>query len=729
MKPSDSVTNSKANVKKPPIATQEVSQWLLNKLPHKIMWMNEVGDIIYTNKMFCERLGYQPSDTTRLKIYDVNPYSTNKSWKAHWDLMQQEKQLNFKAIHQTKNGVHYDVEVFARLFENNNQTIICAVVSDISQSSFYRNLLNHAERITNVGGWKLNLQEGTLIATNQALKIFNVEDKEALLPGNVIKYFKETGQLKKLLRNAIRFGTKYDEVFTLMTSNDTPKYIRCVTEPMMKNQKVYKIIGTYQDVTEEVNKRKKLTSFKDIIDNAQDLIYFRDKKHNFKYINNAFVKYLRKTVPKFSKISEAEVIGKNEHDFWPNRSVEDMDALWHRVQEEECIDTSIKYQSDDKTLFFQSTVLKIIHKDEPLLCGITRDVTAIVENEQQLKHTLSELSELKDELEIDNQYLREEINSKINFENIVCVSHSYQKVLEKVTQVAVTDATVLITGESGTGKELLAGAVHLNSKRKDKTLIKVNCATLPKELIESELFGHKKGAFTGAVSDKIGKFSLADGGTIFLDEIGEVPIDLQAKLLRVLQEGEFDPLGATKTQKVNVRIIAATNRNLEDMVEKGTFREDLYYRLNVFPIHNISLRKRKEDIPMLAQFFLEKYTAKAGKCFKRISKKAIAMLMEYNFPGNIRELENLIERAVIIENGTTLQAGSWMPKPKLNLLSNEFKSFEEAQKDYIIKVLEHTNWRVSGPRGAATILNMNDKTLFAKMKKLGIEKQFGLKKL
>lgn len=300
--------------------------------------------------------------------------------------------------------------------------------------------------------------------------------------------------------------------------------------------------------------------------------------------------------------------------------------------------------------------------------------------------------------------------------------------LEKVTQVAVTDSTVLITGESGTGKELLANAVHLNSRRNERPLIKVNCATLPKDLIESELFGHKKGAFTGAIADKVGKFSLADGGTIFLDEIGEIPIDLQSKLLRVLQEGEFDQLGATKTTKVDVRVIAATNRDLKTMVNEGKFREDLYYRLNVFPIYNIPLRARKEDIPLLAEFFLKKYATKAGKPFKRLSKQTLTILMDYHFPGNIRELENLIERAVIIESGTTLKPGSWLPKLNVSVQSDEFKPLDEMQRDYIVDVLEHTKWRVSGPKGAATILGMKDKTLFARMKKLGIEKQVGLKK-
>ncbi|MEM6893877.1 MAG: sigma 54-interacting transcriptional regulator [Bacteroidota bacterium] len=589
---------------KSPFSDLGIDAWLLENLPYKLMWMDREGRIVYGNKLFCDRLGYRVSEITTLTVFDINPTATAESWKAHWNEVAEKGQNHFTAIHQTKEGKFYDVEVFAQFFSNNGKNIICAVVNEISESSFYKNLLHHSERITNVGGWKLNLQDGALLVTEHALCIFDSEDKDDLLPGNIIHQFEKGDTLKNLLRNAMRNGEPFDEVLTLQNG----KHVRCLVEPFMRKGKVYQLIGAYQDVSEEYRNRMDLK-----------------------------------------------------------------------------------------------------------------------EKELRLKAALDELSELKNELETDNQYLREEINNKINFENIVCQSEAYREVLELVTQVAVTDATVLITGESGTGKELLASAVHLNSTRKDRSLIKVNCATLPKELIESELFGHKKGAFTGAIADKVGKFALADGGTIFLDEIGEVPIDLQSKLLRVLQEGEFDALGSEKTTKVDVRVIAATNRDLQDMVSKGTFREDLYYRLNVFPIHNIPLRSRKEDIPLLAQFFLEKYSVKAGKSFRRISKKTIAQLMEYSFPGNIRELENLIERAVIIENGTTLQPGSWMPSYRGTPASKTFKTFEDTQRDYIIEVLNHTHWRVSGPKGAAKILNMKDKTLFAKMKRLGIEKQVGLR--
>ena len=267
-------------------------------------------------------------------------------------------------------------------------------------------------------------------------------------------------------------------------------------------------------------------------------------------------------------------------------------------------------------------------------------------------------------LKAENKYLQEEIKLNYNFEEIVSKSNLFQKVLQQIEKVASTDATVLILGESGTGKELLARAVHNISNRSKRPLVKVNCATLPSNLIESELFGHEKGAFTGAMDRKIGRFELADGGTIFLDELGELPIELQAKLLRVLQEGEFERLGNSKTLKVNVRVIAATNRNLQLAIEKKEFREDLFYRLNVFPITCPPLRDRKEDIPLLVKHFLQKFEGKMGKKITRVPTEVMDALCAYNWPGNIRELENLIERAMILSPGNELSYGEWLPAVK-----------------------------------------------------------------
>lgn len=345
---------------------------------------------------------------------------------------------------------------------------------------------------------------------------------------------------------------------------------------------------------------------------------------------------------------------------------------------------------------------------------------AIKKSNQELKDALAEVKQLKIHLEQENKYLQQEIKLTHNFEEIISQSKKFKKVLGQVEQVSKTDATVLILGESGTGKELIARAVHNISKRKNRTLVKVNCAALPATLIESELFGHEKGAFTGAISRKIGRFELADGGSLFLDEIGEIPIELQPKLLRVLQEGEFERLGNPNTIKVDVRIIAATNVNLMDAISEGTFREDLYYRLNVFPINIPSLRERKEDIPLLTRHFLLKYNAQFGRKIDLITESAIECLTNYNWPGNIRELENVIERAVIISPNNKLEVGDSIPKAIVGTKNEDIITLADNERVHILKTMKLTNWRISGERGAAKILDLNRTTLEARMKKLGI---------
>jgi formate hydrogenlyase transcriptional activator len=344
----------------------------------------------------------------------------------------------------------------------------------------------------------------------------------------------------------------------------------------------------------------------------------------------------------------------------------------------------------------------------------------------ELKLALQEVKQLKERLEAENIYLQQEIKFQHNFEEIVSQAPVFRKVLQKIEQVANTDATVLILGESGTGKELIARAIHSISNRSNRPLVKVNCAALPITLIESELFGHEKGAFTGALSQKIGRFELADGGTIFLDEIGELPFDVQSKLLRVLQEGEFERVGSSKTMKVDVRVMAATNRELDVSVNNKEFRADLYYRLNVFPIITPPLRDRKTDIPLLVNHFCKKFGMKLGKKISSVSKTAMDALMSYEWPGNIRELENVIERGMIITRSSTLEVGDWLPKTtralskQTNGSSESQRSLEEIERHHIIETLQKTSWKVRGENGAAKILNINPTTLEARMKKLQI---------
>ncbi len=353
--------------------------------------------------------------------------------------------------------------------------------------------------------------------------------------------------------------------------------------------------------------------------------------------------------------------------------------------------------------------------------GFITDITKMKEAERKLIEKDKALEKLKNQLEEETIYLREEIKLHSNFQEIICHSETFKKVLMKVEQVASTDSTVLIQGETGTGKELIARAIHNNSNRSDRSLVTVNCAALPTELIESELFGHTRGSFTGAYKDKIGKFELAHKGTIFLDEIGELPVNLQAKILRVLQENEFEKLGSSKTIRTDVRVIAATNRRLEKAIEQGRFRSDLYYRLNVFPIHVPPLRERKEDIPFLVNFFVKKYSAKTGRQIKQTSKKVIQTLQTYDWPGNVRELENIIERAIVLCNGERLNNGEWMPRNK-KVLNKTICTLAENERRHILKALQATNWQIGGRQGAATLLGMKRTTLQNRIKKLGITK-------
>ncbi len=359
---------------------------------------------------------------------------------------------------------------------------------------------------------------------------------------------------------------------------------------------------------------------------------------------------------------------------------------------------------------------------------VFQDITERKLGEEKLKSALKEIEQLKNRLQAENIYLQEQINLNHQFEDILGQSSALKSVLRQVEQVAPTDTSVLIMGETGTGKELFARALHNLSHRKDRPLVKVNCAALPSNLIESELFGHEKGSFTGATARRTGRFELAHEGSIFLDEIGELPLELQAKLLRVLQEGEIERLGDSTPRKIDVRIIAATHRNLKQMVNEGKFREDLYYRLNVFPLNLPPLRERKRDISLLAHCFIHKYAQKTGKTITQIPHAVIENLQKYHWPGNVRELENVIERAIILSTSESLQIPELIKAPPSSPHHDiSFQSISSMEKAHIIRVLEHTDWRISGQQGAATILEMHPNTLRSRMSKLGIRRGNGIK--
>jgi formate hydrogenlyase transcriptional activator len=350
-------------------------------------------------------------------------------------------------------------------------------------------------------------------------------------------------------------------------------------------------------------------------------------------------------------------------------------------------------------------------EDVDFLERVAGQVAIAIENALAYK----EIAELKDKLAQEKLYLEEEIRSTSDFEGIIGQSSALRQALQLVETVATSDSTVLLLGETGTGKELVARAIHDRSNRKERTLVELNCAAIPTGLLESELFGHERGAFTGAVTQKIGRLELADQGTLFLDEVGDIPLELQPKLLRVLQDGEFERLGSTRTKKVHVRLIAATNRDLDRMIEEKQFRSDLYYRLNVFPIRLPPLRERPDDIPLLVRYFSQKYARRMQKRIENIPAAAMRKLARWHWPGNVRELQNLVERAVILTRSSTLAIS--VPELANSGAPAIGRNFDE--QDRIVRILKETKGRVGGPNGAAVRLGLKRTTLLTRMKKLG----------
>ncbi|MEC9413068.1 MAG: sigma 54-interacting transcriptional regulator [Pseudomonadota bacterium] len=468
-----------------------------------------------------------------------------------------------------------------------------------------------------------------------------------------------------------------------------------------------------------------------LLDAAGDGIYGVDKSGSTTFLNPAAERILG--------YKASELAGKNMH-----KMVHHSNADGTHFRDEDCpifeafrdgtvhkIEDDVFWTKSGKPIDVEYTSTPI--KDKGTVIGavvIFRDVTQKKSDHKKLLEALNEVETLKNKLEQEKAYLQEEIKSDFNHHNIIGKSAAIQHVIRQVSLVAPTDSTVLITGESGTGKELIARAIHEMSLRSKHPLIRVNCSAIPADLFESEFFGHVKGAFTGASSDRLGRFELADGGTLFLDEVGEIPLNLQGKLLRVLQEQQFDRVGESKTRHTDVRIISATNRDLKQLVNQGLFREDLYFRLNVFPIESIPLRKRKEDIPILTQFFLQKFSLRTKKHELKIPISELKNLQAYHWPGNIRELENVIERQVILTQGDTLRFSHLIASPESHFV--EAKNAEPhailtkaqlVKKEYenIISALKACNGKVSGADGAAELLAIKTTTLYSRIKKYGID--------
>lgn len=740
------------------VKANEFYEFTMNHLREAVFWIDQEGYIWQVNDAATDLSGYSAEELKKMHVFDINQSVQGPDWKFTWNRLREKKKVIFDAKLKRKDGVVVDIEITQNFMVFEEREYTCSLVRDIRERKLEEELLRTVSEATSgLTGEDFLLELAKHITMTLTMRyalitecaneektrlrtlcyvdgekvLDNIEydtadipceiimqGKDFFMPADVqLKYPKEKG-----IESAVGvpiYSSKSGEVIGHILVVDTNPI---TTE---KNQTaILKIFAARAGA--EIERMKAEEKLK--IANAELQVLLQESDQRYRDLfEEAPIAYVHEGLDsKFIKANRAalKILGVRPDEIlstYGKSLVPDTPDAQKRLKD--------AFESIGSGTDTSGVVLELRRKDNGKPIWIqwwsnpdtggqfTRTMFVDITD-----RVLMEQEQLR--LKAQNQYLREEIKLTYNFEEIISKNKNFQKVLQQIEQVASTDATVLILGESGTGKELIARAVHNISNRSKRPLVKVNCATLPANLIESELFGHEKGAFTGAMDRKIGRFELADGGTIFLDEIGELPVELQAKLLRVLQEGEFERLGNPKTMKVNVRVIAATNRNLQQAIEKKEFREDLYYRLNVFPITCPPLRDRKEDIPLLVKHFCQKHEGKIGKKITSIPDTVIEALMAYNWPGNIRELENIIERALILSNNGSLEHGDWIPVQQINSSgSKAVVKLEDVEKEHIIETLKKTGWKVSGERGAAKILGLNATTLEARMKKLGIKRE------
>jgi formate hydrogenlyase transcriptional activator len=741
-----------------------LSHLTMEALHEGVLWTDAAGKIILTNEAVIQLTGYDKEKLRTLSIFNIFPSFTKADYEYLWDKLKKGEKVVQEIPLKHNAGYIKNIEIAGSYSKVNDDEFLCCVISEISRLQVEEDLLRMVSEATSgyVGqDYFRELAKFITVTLNVKYSLVSECVNEEKTKLRTIAYV-EDASLKENIEYDVS-GTPCEIVINgkdYFCSDELEKLF-----PKERGKKSYIAVPIYSPASgeiighiaalddkpmdpshnqtsilkifaaragSEIERIKTEQKLKEALEDANVQLQqqLKESEERFRdlfdeapiaYVNEGLdSKFINanKTALKTLGITEADIPSTYGFSFIPNTP----DAQ-QRLKS--------AFESIGKGIDTKGVVLELRKKNTGAPLWIqwwsrpdpngqsTRtmflDITDQVMMEQE-----------KVKLQAQNKYLQEEIKLTHNFEEIISKSKIFHKVLQQIEQVATTDATVLILGESGTGKELIARAIHNISNRSKQPLVKVNCATLPANLIESELFGHEKGAFTGAMERKIGRFELADSGTIFLDEIGELPIELQAKLLRVLQEGEFERLGNPKTMKVNVRIIAATNRNLNQAIEKKEFREDLYYRLNVFPILCPPLRERKEDIPLLVKHFCKKHEGKIGKSINNVTDNVVEALTEYNWPGNIRELENIIERAMILSRDGVLDYGDWVPshiETTNNDGQNRIMKMEDVEKDHIIAVLKQTNWRVSGEKGAAKILGLNPTTLEARMKKLGIVRE------
>ncbi len=681
-------------------------------MQHGVMFLDREANVLFVNRHFAKGLGYAKGDFQPKTFFQVNPHFNLMAWKKLWEELTSNGQVSLETEHITALGDAVPAKLRGVLLEVDGEKYCQAIVEgdltepqeDLFLARFC--LDNVHEMITWVS------PEGRIFYANKAVRDalgYSAEELDGMKladmePGLTEEAWEKEWKLVRqqgyLVRETIR-RTKSGEEFPVELSLHYMNY----------NGREYKMA-----FVRDLRSRKRLEEDIQLsfatFNHAPNMVFWLNQDGSFRFFNETFIKltgYAKEEIEKMTIL-----------DFFPEFDLSAFKQGWTALRAGRVLSSELNIAcKGGKKILVESSVRLINFQGKEFSSTVLREIAEQKAKELELEQRMREIEQLQIKLSTENIILKEEIQIDQGFNNIVSKSPAYKPVLRQIGQVAGTSATVLILGETGTGKELLAKAIHSLSERADYPMVKLNCGALPENLIESELFGHEKGAFTGAFQRKAGRFEMADRGTMFLDEVGELPLNLQTKLLRVLQEGEFERVGGSETLKVDVRIIAATNRVLDDMVEKGEFREDLFYRLNVFPITNIPLRDRKEDIKPLVRHFIEKYNSKLGRNIEEVPETVMRELESYEFPGNVRELENLIERAVILSPGKKLVANFQFKTAKSGK-KVAFRSMEDMQRDHILEALRRTKGKVTGPGGAAEILDMNDKTLYSRMMKFNI---------
>jgi PAS domain S-box-containing protein len=618
---------------------------------------------------------------------------------------------------------------------NNTAGRLRSVYETLQNSEAY---LAEAQRLTHTASWVWQVAgRDALHLSEEWYRIYGFHPEQGM-PGWEQRlervHPEDRARWQEVIERAIREKSEYDMEFRILLSNGAVKYIHTVGHPVVSpSGELTQFVGSSTEITERRRAEQTLRRSEGYLVEAQRMTrsgsWAWDVRTDAIFWSQEFFR-IYECDPGEVKPSWSYILGRVHPD--------DRQGVEQRAKMESTQKERVDSEGDFRIVFPHGRIKHLHSIAHPVMnesgeitevVGTTMDVTEQHEARAALQTAFEEIKVLKDQLYKENIALREEIDKVSMFEEIVGSSEPLRRVLVQVAKVATTDSTVLILGETGTGKEMIARAIHRRSKRANRAFIRVNCAAIPPTLIASELFGHEKGAFTGASQRRLGRFELADGGTIFLDEIGELPAETQVALLRVLQEREFERVGGSQTVSVDARVLSATNRNLRAAVAAGTFRQDLFYRLNVFPIQMPSLRERADDIPLLVEYLIERYAKKAGKRLRNIDKKTLRLFQDYKWPGNIRELQNVVERAVVLCDSETFSVDeTWLKREVPRDLTGLTPSRglgrldQTKQREMIEAALAETGGRVSGPSGAATLLGVPRQTLESKIANLGINK-------